>query len=85
MLTWLGLYFATTDLRLCNAYSLETQALAGRAAVLWGIMLGALWGMQAVAHLRRAGRAHEPFSRADRSGPSSVSPSPVSSTQRRLP
>lgn len=43
MMTWLGFYFATTDLRLCNAYSLESQAHAGAAIVGLGIALGFAW------------------------------------------
>jgi hypothetical protein len=43
MAIWLGIYFASTDLRLCNAYSLSSQVQAG-----WGIaalagVLGGLW------------------------------------------
>jgi hypothetical protein len=40
---WLGFYFTSTDLRLCNAYSLESQVRTGRALVAWGLALGALW------------------------------------------
>ena len=43
MIVWLGMYFATTDLRLCNAYSLESQLVAGRALVVLGIAAGAVW------------------------------------------
>jgi hypothetical protein len=45
MLTWLGIYFATTELRLCNAYSLESQVLAGKALCALGatLALGWLW------------------------------------------
>jgi hypothetical protein len=43
MMIWLGFYFTSTDLRLCNAYSLETQVNTGRALVGWGFALGALW------------------------------------------
>lgn len=55
MMIWLGFYFINTDLRLCNAYSLETQVNTGRALVGWGFALGALWLADA---LRKAsGRA----------------------------
>ena len=43
MMVWLGLYFATTDLRLCNAYSLESQLAAGKALVVLASAAGALW------------------------------------------
>jgi len=49
MLIWLGWYMASTDLRLCNAYSLESQLRAG-----WGLvgLAGAL-GLAWAASLRR--------------------------------
>jgi hypothetical protein len=43
MMTWLGVYFATTELRLCSAYSLQSQADAGRGMVLLGFALGCAW------------------------------------------
>ena len=43
MMVWLGLYYATTDLRLCNAYSLESQLAAGKALVVLGSAAGAVW------------------------------------------
>ena len=43
MLAWLGIYISTTDLRLCNAYSLESQTAAGRAIAMLGITLGCIW------------------------------------------
>lgn len=43
MMVWLGLYFATTDLRLCNAYSLESQLAAGCGLVVLGSAAGAVW------------------------------------------
>ncbi len=39
----LGLYFGTVDLRLCNAYSLESQHRAGLAIALLGCVLGGAW------------------------------------------
>ena len=43
MMAWLGVYFATTDLRLCNAYSLESQARTGWGLLALGVVLGASW------------------------------------------
>ncbi|MFT5534883.1 MAG: hypothetical protein ACI8WM_001116 [Burkholderiaceae bacterium] len=43
MMTWLGSYFITTNLRLCNAYSLETQVQTGWGIAAIGIGLGTLW------------------------------------------
>ncbi len=43
MLTWLGVYFATTELRLCNAYSLESQVLSGKALCALGATFGLGW------------------------------------------
>ena len=43
MMAWLGVYFATTDLRLCNAYSLESQANTGWGLLALGAVLGASW------------------------------------------
>jgi len=43
MLAWLGIYLASTDLRLCNAYSLESQLRAGQGLVLLASVLGAAW------------------------------------------
>ncbi len=55
MAVWLGLYFATVDLRLCNAYSLESQHRSGWAIALLGCTLGGAWLMtQARAVLVRS-------------------------------
>lgn len=43
MTVWLGLHFGTVDLRLCNAYSLESQQRAGLAIALLGCVLGGAW------------------------------------------
>ena len=43
MMAWLGIYFATTDLRLCNAYSLQSQVNTGRGLLVLGMALGAAW------------------------------------------
>ncbi|MDY7574695.1 hypothetical protein RGU77_10405 [Actimicrobium sp. CCI2.3] len=54
MMTWLGSYFITTDLRLCNAYSLETQVQTGWAIAAIGIGLGALWVGSALLRIRNS-------------------------------
>jgi len=51
MMAWLGLYLASTDLRLCNAYSLESQINAGRGLLALSVGLGVVW---AVALVRRS-------------------------------
>ncbi len=43
MMAWLGIYFATTDLRLCNAYSLQSQINTGWLLLTLGVALGAMW------------------------------------------
>ena len=43
MMCWLGIYFATTDLRLCNAYSLESQLTTGWGLLALGLLLGFVW------------------------------------------
>ena len=43
MMCWLGVYFATTDLRLCNAYSLESQLATGWGLLALGLLLGFVW------------------------------------------
>ena len=44
MMAWLGIYLATTDLRLCNAYSLESQVQTGWGLLALGGALGIAWG-----------------------------------------
>jgi hypothetical protein len=44
MMSWLGTYFVTTDLRLCNAYSLQSQITTGWGLLVWGAALGGFWG-----------------------------------------
>ncbi|MFT5642874.1 MAG: hypothetical protein ACI83P_000408 [Janthinobacterium sp.] len=53
MMTWLGFYFISTDLRLCNAYSLASQVNTGRALVAWGLVLGAAWLWAALRQRQR--------------------------------
>ena len=43
MMCWLGIYFATTELRLCNAYSLESQLATGWGLLALGLLLGIVW------------------------------------------
>ena len=43
MMCWLGIYFATTDLRLCNAYSRESQTVTGWGLLALGLLLGIVW------------------------------------------
>ncbi|MEI7464318.1 MAG: hypothetical protein WCJ87_03160 [Burkholderiales bacterium] len=43
MTVWLGVYFATTDRRLCNAYTLASQASAGIGIAVWGLAVAAAW------------------------------------------
>ena len=43
MMAWLGIYFATTDLRLCNAYSQASQVTTGWCLLALALMLGAIW------------------------------------------
>ena len=45
MTAWLGIYFATTDLRLCNAYSLQSQSNTGWGLLVLGITLGTVWAI----------------------------------------
>ncbi len=43
MLAWLGWYLASTDLRLCNAYSVQSQWRAGTGLVVLATALGLVW------------------------------------------
>lgn len=43
MTVWLGAYFATTDRRLCNAYTLASQSEAGIGIAIWGLAVAAVW------------------------------------------
>lgn len=57
MLAWLGFYLASTDLRLCNAYSLASQLRAGQGLLALSVGLGLLWGLsvwrQLLSDIRR--------------------------------
>jgi hypothetical protein len=52
MLIWLGAYFMTTEFRLCNVYSLETQYTAGQCLIVLGICLGAVLVAKMVSRLK---------------------------------
>lgn len=54
MLATAGMYLATTDRRLCNAYSLQGQLNAGLGVATLGVALGCAWGYRAVARTRQA-------------------------------
>ena len=47
MLAWMGLYLASSDLRLCNAYSLASQLRAGQGLLVLAVVLGVAWGARA--------------------------------------
>jgi cytochrome c oxidase assembly factor CtaG len=43
MMAWLGIYFASTDLRLCNAYSQASQVATGWSLLALGLGFGLFW------------------------------------------
>jgi hypothetical protein len=55
MLAWLGFHLASTQVRLCNAYSLESQLRTGQGLVVLALVLGLVWAVS----LRRQ-LAHSP-------------------------
>ncbi|KPF48362.1 hypothetical protein IP87_03130 [beta proteobacterium AAP121] len=55
MMAWLGFYFLSTDLRLCNAYSLESQLRTGQGLLALSAALGAAWAASLWRQLARAG------------------------------
>ncbi len=57
MMAWLGFYMANTNLRLCNAYSLESQLRAGQGLVLLAIALGLVWAASVREQLLPAARS----------------------------
>ncbi len=58
MLIWLGFYFVTTELRLCNAYSLVSQVSTGWGLIGLGIVTGGAWLLYTAGLTRYiAGRA----------------------------
>lgn len=50
MLLGLGIYFTQTELRLCNAYSQDSQIATGQGLIALAILTTVMW---LVAHLRR--------------------------------
>lgn len=60
MLAWLGFHLASTEVRLCNAYSLESQLRTGQGLVALALVLGLAWA----ASLRRQ-LASPPLPRAE--------------------
>ena len=59
MMVWLGLFFSTTDRRLCNAYSLDSQMDAGRGIAVLGIALGIAWLFGIMRQARAAARLQQ--------------------------
>ena len=43
MLAWLGFHLASTEVRLCNAYSMDSQVRAGQGLVALAAVLGLAW------------------------------------------
>ncbi len=52
MLAWLGFHLASTEVRLCNAYSLESQLRAGQGLVALALVLGLIWAASVHRQLR---------------------------------
>lgn len=52
MMLWLGSYFLQTDLRLCNAYSLQSQINTGWGLIAWGLGIGVFWGANQLIAMR---------------------------------
>jgi hypothetical protein len=57
MLISTGVFLATTDRRLCNAYSLDSQLSAGAGVTALGIALGSAWAFQVYRRTLKAGAA----------------------------
>jgi hypothetical protein len=53
MLLSTGVFLATSERRLCNAYSLEAQVAAGWAVAIVGLLLAGVWGITVGADSRR--------------------------------
>lgn len=64
MLAWLGFYFTSTDLRLCNAYSMESQLRTGWGLLAGALALGAVWCCSLWRQLRPQTDAAAPAPRA---------------------
>jgi hypothetical protein len=50
MLISTGVFLATTERRLCNAYSMESQLSAGYGVVALGVALACAWGFRINRH-----------------------------------
>jgi len=50
MTVWLGVYFATADRRLCNAYTLASQTAAGVGIAVWGVAVATAWVVVVLRH-----------------------------------
>lgn len=59
MLAWLGFHLADTDVRLCNAYSLQSQWVTGQGLVALAVILGLAWGSTLRRQLKPAARQGE--------------------------
>jgi hypothetical protein len=46
MLISTGVFLATTERRLCNAYSMESQLSAGYGVVAFGVALACAWAFR---------------------------------------
>jgi hypothetical protein len=57
MLVCAGIFLATTDRRLCNAYSLDGQFSAGSGVAALGIALGSAWALRLYRASLEAGAA----------------------------
>lgn len=53
MLMSVGVFLATTDRRLCNAYSLDSQSTAGNGVMALGIALGSAWAWRLFRDTRK--------------------------------
>lgn len=60
MLIWLGFYFLTTELRLCNAYSLASQISTGWGLIGLGIASGCAWLLTVYVQLASSGQLRQP-------------------------
>ena len=61
MLAWLGWYLASTELRVCNAYSMASQLRAGQGLLGLAAALGLAWGCGLWRQLRHRPAGDEPL------------------------